>query len=102
MSEENSDGQRGVTRLSFIKAGAGVLAGAAGVAVPAAVANAAEPRAVEVRPSGGTHREPVVAYVRDAKRGEVTVVAGMSEKTYRDPALVRRLLAAAPKKGGGS
>ena len=79
-----------------------MLAGAASVAVPAAVANAAEPKAVEVRPSGGTHREPVVAYVRNAQRGEVTVVAGMSEKTYRDPALVKRLLAAAPKRGGAS
>ncbi|HUZ85213.1 MAG TPA: hypothetical protein VMU66_10995 [Gaiellales bacterium] len=104
MSEEKTDGRRGVTRLSFIKSSAGLLAGAASVAVPAAVANAAEPRAVEVHPSGGTEREPVVAWVRNAKRGEVTVVSGMSEKTYRDPALVKRLLAAAPKqrKGGGS
>jgi hypothetical protein len=104
MSEENTDGQRGVTRLSFMKSSAGVLgAAAASVAVPAAVANAAGPKAVEVRP-GRTQREPVVAWVRDAKRGEVTVVSGMSEKTYRDPALVKRLLAAAPKqrKGGGS
>jgi hypothetical protein len=42
-----------------------------------------------------------VAYVRDARRGEVTVLAGTREKTYRDPALARRLLAVAPR-GGGS
>ena len=103
MSEEKTDGQGGVTRLSFIKGSAGVLGAAASVAVPAAIANAAEAKPVEVRP-GRTQREPVVAWVRDAKRGEVTVVSGMSEKTYRDPALVKRLLAAAPKqrKGGGN
>jgi hypothetical protein len=38
----------------------------------------------------------VVAYVRNAKRGEVTVMSGTREVTYRDPALVKRLLKAAP------
>ena len=37
-----------------------------------------------------------MAYVRDAERGEVTVMSGTGETTYRDPALARRLLAAAP------
>ena len=41
-------------------------------------------------------REPVIAYVRDARRGEVTVMSGTRETTYRDPALVKRLLKAAP------
>ena len=43
--------------------------------------------------------------MRDAERGEVTVVAGTSETTYRDRALVKRLLAAAPqarRNGGGN
>ena len=40
-----------------------------------------------------------MAYVRDADRGEVTVMAGTSETTYRDPALVQKLLGAAPKDG---
>jgi hypothetical protein len=35
--------------------------------------------------------------VRDARRGEVTVLSGTTEKTYRDTALVKRLLAAASK-----
>jgi hypothetical protein len=46
-----------------------------------------------------------MAYVRDAERGEVTVLAGTSETTYRDRGLVKKLLAAAPKdsiaNGGG-
>jgi hypothetical protein len=107
MSDEQTDGKRGVTRLSFIKSGAGLVAGAASFAVPAAVAAAAQPHhgeaGVAIHPTTANPREPVVAYVRNAKRGEVTVVAGTSETTYRDPALVKRLLAAAPKhKGGGN
>jgi hypothetical protein len=44
---------------------------------------------------GGLAAEPVVVFVRDAKRGEVTVLHGTRELTYRDRALVRRLLKAA-------
>jgi hypothetical protein len=51
-----------------------------------------------VAPSGPVPAEPVVAFVRDAERGEVTVVAGMRETTYRDPALVARLAKAAGSK----
>jgi hypothetical protein len=95
----------GVTRLSFLKASAGAAAGAAAVGVPAAaVLSDGKPRVVP-EPSSTTPREPVMAYVRDAKRGEVTVLAGTSETTYRDRALVKKLLAAAPKdsivNGGG-
>jgi len=39
----------------------------------------------------------VIAIVRDPKRGEVTVMSGTNEVTYRDKALVRRLMKAAPK-----
>jgi hypothetical protein len=87
-------GASGVTRLSFIKASAGAAAGMAAVAVPAAAAQA---QGVETDPSSPTPSEPVTAYVRDAKRGEVTVIAGTSERTYRDRALVKKLLAAAPE-----
>jgi hypothetical protein len=38
-----------------------------------------------------------MAYVRDARRGEVTVMHGTSETTYRDRGLVKRLLDAAPQ-----
>jgi hypothetical protein len=87
----------GVTRLSFIKTSAGVAAGMATVGVPVAVAREREEAGVETKPSAPTPAEPVTAFVRDAKRGEVTVVAGTSEKTYRDPAMVKRLMSAAPQ-----
>lgn len=95
MSDERTEGG-GVTRLSFIKASAGAAAGAAAIGVPAAAALADQPGKVVKNPSPETPQEPVVAYVRDAKRGEVTVVAGTAETTYRDPALVKRLMSAAP------
>ncbi len=99
MKRENKEG--GVTRSSFLKSSAGVAVGAAAIGVPAAAVlssrGSAEraPEALEA-PTTPNPQEPVVAYVRDAKRGEVTVVAGTSETTYRDPALVSRLLDAAP------
>ena len=39
----------------------------------------------------------MIAIVRDVKRGEVTVMKGEREVTYRDKALVKRLLKAAPE-----
>jgi|SRR5690242_6211496 len=88
----------GVTRLSFLKSSAGVAAGAAMVAVPGAVAQAAEEKAgVPVAASSPNPHEPVMAYVRDAARGEVTVMSGTHERTYRDRALAKRLMAAAPE-----
>ena len=49
------------------------------------------------RPTSGVPREAVIAFVRDAKRGEVTVMRARREVTYRDKALVKRLLKAAPE-----
>jgi hypothetical protein len=47
----------------------------------------------------------VVAYVHDAGRGEVTVMSGSNQVTYRDRALAKRLMDAAPQgsvtDGGG-
>ena len=81
-----------------------VVTGTAAIAAAPSVAAAALDHPEETEPSGDLPDEVVVAWVRDAKRGEVTVVSGMHEKTYRDPALVKRLMAAAPKqrKGGGN
>jgi hypothetical protein len=90
----------GHTRLSFMKVSAGAAAGAAALAVPAAVVLAAEAPGVAVASTSAPRADTVMAYVRDADRGEVTIVAGQSELTYRDPALVKRLLAAAPKTEG--
>lgn len=87
----------GVTRSSFIKASAGVAAGAAAFAVPAANALSDESPRLVTGALAATPSEPVMAFVRDAARGEVTVMAGTSESTYRDPTLVKRLLAIAPQ-----
>lgn len=88
-------------RRSFVKrAGAAGLSAAALGATAAAPAGA-EARAEETEPSGPVPAEPVVAFVRNAERGEVTVVSGSHETTYRDKALVSRLVKAAKssKKG---
>jgi|SRR5579871_5583217 len=99
MADSEPDG-REVTRLSFLKASAGAAAGAAAVALPAAALGEA-PRGEVTDPSSPNPREPVVAYVRDARHGEVTVMHGVNETTYRDRALVKRLLDAAPNPSGG-
>jgi hypothetical protein len=104
MSEETPKGS-GVTRLSFLKAGAGAAAGAAAIGVPAAAALSADKKGEAAEPSSPNPQEPVMAYVRDAERGEVTVMSGTNETTYRDRSLAKRLLDAAPKdsavNGGG-
>ena len=104
MADEKREGG-GVTRLSFLKASAGAAAGAAAIGVPAAAVLSNEKNGEVTEPSTENPREPVMAYVRDAERGEVTVMSGTSETTYRDRALTKRLLDAAPKdtalNGGG-
>jgi hypothetical protein len=97
MSDKETE-DRGMTRLSFIKASAGAAAGMAAISVPGAAALPREKAGVQTDPSSPTPREPVIAYVRDAGRHEVTVVSGTHEETYRDRALVRRMMAAAPKR----
>jgi hypothetical protein len=86
-----------------------LIATSAGVATTAAVtvvspATAAamgftETKVVVVDKPSAIPAHPVVAYVRDAARGEVTIVSGKGERTYRDAALVKRLLAAAKTQG---
>ena len=83
----------GVSRRRLLGT-AGIAAGS--VVIPAAAAEALE-RGEVTDPSGPPPEEAVVAIVRDAKRGEVTVMSGTSEVTVRDRALVKRLLKAAPK-----
>jgi uncharacterized protein with LGFP repeats len=86
----------GISRRSLITTSAGVATTAAVAAVgPAAAIGLLEAPAVAVAaPSTHTPADPVVAYVRDAARGEVTVISGQCERTFRDVALVKRLLAA--------
>jgi hypothetical protein len=92
----------GTSRRQFLAVGAGAAAGAAIAAAGSKVGSVVtlggagtEPAAAVTKPSGPPPSEPVTAYVRDAQRGEVTVLSGKQEITYRDPALVKRLLDAA-------
>jgi len=95
----------GTSRKAFLQGAAGVAAGAAAIlATPKVAAVAldagsapavAQPKPVAITPSGSAPHEPISAFVRDPERGEVTVMFGKQETTYRDPVLVKRLLDAA-------
>jgi hypothetical protein len=82
-------------RRSFVKKAGVAVTGAAAMGVAGATTAGAEPRAEVTEPSAPVPSEPLAAFVRDVKRGEITVVSGTNETTYRDPALVKRLLKAA-------
>ncbi len=76
-----------LSRRSFVKI-AGAATGAAALASAPPIARAAmgEEEAQPTEATAGVPEEPVVAYVRDARRGEVTVTSGTAEHTYRDRA----------------
>jgi hypothetical protein len=100
MSEQNNRQGR-VSRRGFLQTSAGVATGVAVTAAPAvaaialpAAASAAGP-AVATQPSTPAPAQPIMAYLRDASASEVTVMAGTTETTYRDPVLAKRLLDAA-------
>jgi len=89
-------------RRAFLQASAGAAAGAAVIVGGPRLATAAlhgsdntTPVAVVTKPSGPPPAETVMAYIRDAAKGEVTVLSGTRETTYRDPALTQRLIDAA-------
>jgi len=86
-----------LSRRSFLRS-AGIATGAVVAAGVPGVASAATETAPEIvaKPSP-LPSEPLVAYVRDAARGEVTVVSGLHETTFKDPALVKRMTKAAYK-----
>jgi hypothetical protein len=86
-------------RRAFLQASAGAAAGAAVVVGGPKLASAAlhrdshsTPLGVITKPSGPPPAETVMAYVRDAAKGEVTVLSANRETTYRDPALAKRLI----------
>ena len=92
-------GSNNLSRRSFLKSSAATATGAVIAATPlAAAAAAAEAQASAsvTSPTGAAPAEPVMAYVHNAGAGEVTILKGTSQTTYNDPALVKRLLAAAP------
>lgn len=81
------------TRRTFlVAAGAGAAAVSVAAIAPgaASAASAVEPKA----PSGPLSGEPLVAYVRDASTGELTVMVGEREVQITNPALVSQLHAA--------
>jgi hypothetical protein len=82
------------SRRSFLKT-AGVATGAVAISASPAVAAALQPGALETMPSGPLPHEPIVAIIRNADLGEVTVLSGTTEKNYKDKVLVKRLLKAA-------
>src|SRR5271163_3291687 len=92
----DGDAGEGTSRRAFLQGTAGAAAGAAVILATPKVASLAldapgssvpaEAKAVAMKPSGPAPHEPVTAYVRDAERGEVTVMSGKHETTYRDPA----------------
>jgi hypothetical protein len=84
-----------LNRRGFLKS-AGVAAGTAAVMGAPGIARAATEEGTElVEHPGAVAKQPVVVYVRDAARGEVTVMHGTKATTYRDRGLVRRILKAA-------
>ena len=97
--------EEGTSRRAFLQGTAGAAAGAAVILATPKVAQIAfdspgssvppDPKAVVTKASGPAPAEPITAYVRDAERGEVTVMSGKQETTYKDPVLVKRLLDAA-------
>ena len=91
-----------LSRRSFLK-GAGLATGAAIVgSSPLSAAAATEEAPELVEHPSPLPQEPLVAYVRDAKKAQVTVLSGTDEVTYRDPALTKRLLKAARHRKHGT
>lgn len=83
-----------VTRRGFIRTSATGLAavGALGAA-PALAGVIARPD--RNRPLAKGAPQPMVAYVRDASRGEISLMVGDREIAYHDSELVSRLIDAA-------
>ena len=76
-----------LTRRGFVKNSAGAAAGMTLVGALVAQQADAEPQAVG--------SEPVVAYVRDPRTGEIEVLAGDREVTVRDRKLAATIARAA-------
>ncbi len=76
-----------ITRLDFMKSSAGAAAGL--TIIGALVAPAAEAE------DGHSGRRPVVAYVKDPRKGEVFVMSGAREVVVRDRKLSAAIVRAA-------
>lgn len=74
----------GLTRRSFVRSSAGVAAGMA-------TFGALGVDSADAEEKGRTGSGPLVAYVRDPRSGEVSLMRGHHEVTVHDPALAARL-----------
>lgn len=75
------------SRRNFLKtASVGAAAVGAAVAVPVALAGPAE-----AEPNAPAHAGPFMAWVKDARTGEIAVLVGETEVVHHDKALARRL-----------
>ncbi len=72
-----------VTRRGFVKTSAGAAAGI--TAIGAIVASQAEANA------GPPGSDPVVAYIKDPRKGEITVMSGNREVSIHDPKLAAQI-----------
>jgi hypothetical protein len=81
------------TRRGFLKvAGAGAAAGAAAVAAGAVARSGHTPAAVAGATVPAHASGPLVAYVRDVRGAEVSVMVGETEVVVHDADLVARLV----------
>ena len=78
-----------ITRLGLLKSSAKAIAGATAVSAIATSAADAE--------AGHVGTDPVVAYVKNPRKGELTVMSGDREVTVRDRALAARIARAADR-----
>ncbi len=76
-----------VTRRGFVRTSAGAAAGI--TAIGAIVASQAE---ANTGPAGS---DPVVAYVKDPRKGHISVMSGNREVTIHDPKLAAQIARAA-------
>jgi hypothetical protein len=95
-----------MSRRGLLKAVAGLGAGAAAIGIPAFVFMAEEREsgspAAMTSPSTApgepgtatTNHGPIVAYIRDASSGEVSVMRGTEESIVRDARLVAQIMGA--------
>jgi hypothetical protein len=75
------------TRRGFVKTSAGAAAGMSAIGALAVAQAEADERAVG--------SDPVVAYIRDPRKGEISVMSGEREVRVRDPELAARIARAA-------